>query len=235
MKTRTVTSLALGLALSLPAVAAADDLVVIEAKGLDLQPGQVIDSAAPVTLPEGANLVLITADGSQVTLTGPFQGVPVSGEGGGSNSVVTSLAGLIAGRDADTSSLGAVRDAGAPAELPAPWLVDATVGGSGCFKAADGVVLWRPSAEADAEIAFMPADRAWTAGTVWPAGEASLGLGTEAPFEDGATFLFELGGVASAVTLHIMPETLVNDRMVAGWMKAKGCERQAKALAKTLQ
>ena len=140
----------------------------------------------------------------------------------------------LAGRQADTTALGAVRDAGQPAELPSPWVVDATVSGTGCFKAAEGLVLWRPTATAAADLAVLPADRSWNANTVWPAGEAQLAMPPEMPVEDGGTYIVEMGGVASAVVLHVLPEAVKNDKMIAGWLSAKGCERQARALAKTL-
>ncbi len=215
----------LALVLLLAAPAHAASLVVVEAKGSDLTPGATIDDKAPLTLADGARLVLIGEDGSQVTLRGPFKGTPASA----GQAATQQLAGLLSARGADTTSLGAVRDAGAKAALPDPWLVDAASSGSACVKVGQEVVLWRADAAKPASLTLMPADRAWTANAEWPAGEGRLAL-PELPITDGGPLLFELNGVAAAVTFHVMPTAVTAPKMAAGWMAAKQCDRQARAL-----
>lgn len=215
----------LALVLLLAAPAHAASLVVVEAKGSDLTPGATIDDKASVTLADGARLVLIGEDGSQVTLRGPFKGTPASAGQGATQQ----LAGLLSARGADTTSLGAVRDAGAPGPLPEAWVVDPAVSGAACVKPGQEVVLWRADAAKPASLTLMPADRAWTANAEWPAGEARLAL-PELPIADGGTLLFELDGAASAVTFHLLPAAVSAPKMAAGWMAAKQCDRQARAL-----
>ncbi|OYQ31706.1 hypothetical protein CHU95_21465 [Niveispirillum lacus] len=220
---RPVTILALALFLALPAHAA--PLVVVEAKGTDLTPGATIDDKVPLTLADGARLVLIGEDGSQVTLRGPFKGTPVSvGQG-----ATQPLAGLLSARGNDTTSLGAVRDAGTPGPLPDAWVIDPAVSGAVCVKPGQELVLWRADSAKAASLTLMPADRAWTANAEWPAGEGRLAL-PELPITDGGTLLFELDGTASAVTFHQLPTSISAPKMAAGWMAAKQCDRQARAL-----
>jgi hypothetical protein len=220
--------------------ALASQMVVVEAKGSDLQPGQSVDGSAALSLGPGAKLVLVSEDGTTLTLKGPFSGAPEGGPGGGGkNRVVQSLAGLVAGRDADTTALGAARAAkGDLPALPEPWVWDAAAVGDVCTRQGDQVVLWRADAGKEAELSLMPADRSWTAKAVWPAGEATLALPAEVPLTDGGTFLVGLGGGAgtdSALTVHVAPPSLATDAMRAAWLGAKGCDRQLAALSKAMR
>lgn len=220
---RPLALLALALMMAAPALTA--PLVVVEARGVDLAPGATIDDKASLTLADGARLVLIGEDGAQVTLRGPFQGAPAAAGQGATQQ----LAGLLSARGTDASSLGAVRDAGAPAALPEPWLVDPALSGSACVKPGQELVLWRADAAKPVRLTLMPADRAWTANAEWPAGEGRLAL-PELPISDGGTWLFEIDGAAASVTFHLLPATVTAPKMTAGWMAAKQCDRQARAL-----
>lgn len=221
-RARILTALAALLSLA-PATLAAP-LIVVESKGSDLAEGATVDDKASITLADGARLVLIGEDGAQVTLRGPFKGTP-AGAGG---TATQPLAGLLAARGTDATNLGAVRDAGPLAALPEPWVVDPSVSGNACVKAGQDMVLWRADAAKAAKLTLMPADRAWTASTQWPAGEARLSL-PDVPVQDGGTLMFELDGNAAAVTLHLAPAALTGPKMLAGWMAAKQCDRQARA------
>lgn len=222
--TRTRSLIAAAALLSLSTAAAAAPLIVVESKGSDLAAGATLDDKTSVTLAEGGKLVLIGEDGAQITLRGPFKGTP-AGAGTGSTQ---QLAGLLSARGADATSLGAVRDAGPLAALPEPWVVDPSVSGSACLKPGQDVVLWRADAAKVASLTLMPADRSWTANTQWPAGEARLAL-PEVPLADGATLLFEIDGNAAAVTFHLLPDGVTGTKMLAGWLAAKQCDRQARA------
>lgn len=218
-------ALFLACALLSAAPAWAAPLVVVEAKGSDLAPGASIDDKASLTLAEGGRLVLIGEDGAQITLRGPFKGTPASAGQGATQQ----LAGILAARGADTTSLGAVRDAGGPAALPEAWVVDPAVSGSACIRAGQELVLWRAEAAKAVTLTLMPADRAWSANTDWPAGEGRLAL-PDLPITDGGTLLFEVDGNAASLTFHLLPANVTAPKMTAGWMLAKQCDRQARAL-----
>ena len=210
--------------------ALAGELVVLDAKGVELAAGQTLDGKAPLKLPDGAKVTLVGADGTTIKLKGPFDGAPESDGAAGGNRVAESLQKMVSAREGDATALGAARAAGGPAELPEPWLVDATVEGNVCLKEGTAAVLWRPAADAAAELALMPVDRSWTAKTPWPAGEARLALPEEVPFADGETFLTEISGTSAALTVHILPEALKTDAMRAAFLATKGCDRQLAAL-----
>ncbi len=218
------------LATALPAAALAAELVVVESSGTSQQPGQTLDDGAELSLPDGARLVLVSAEGATLTLTGPYKGKPAVSGGGANGGVVVALSTLVTARAADTSSLGAVRAANLSQPLPQPWLVDATISGQACLPAEGPPVLWRPDAKAAATLTLSPADRSWTANTPWEAGQPTLALPAEVPVADGEAMLFEIGGETAAVTLHRLPASVSGDKMTAAWLMAKGCERQAVAL-----
>lgn len=215
-------------ALLLVPAALAGPLVLVEARGVAMAPGTQVPEDEPVTLPDGAQMLLIAEDGTQITLRGPYTGLPSKaavGQGG----TVQALADLLSARSADTSMLGAARDAGQPLPLPEPWLIDAGASGSGCVRPGHSLVLWRAAGAAAQSLTLMPADRSWTANATWPAGEQRLEL-TELPVKEGATYLFELDGNAAAITFHLLPDMVTAKRMVGGWLLARGCDRQARAL-----
>ncbi|MFV3074504.1 hypothetical protein [Niveispirillum fermenti] len=217
--------LALSALLLVPSALAAP-LVVVEASGTDLAAGATIDDKTALSLPDGARLVLIGEDGSQITLRGPFTGAPADAGTGATQQ----LAGLLSARGTDTTSLGAVRDGGPQAPLPEPWLVDPAISGSACVRPGQEIVLWRADAAGPAGLTLMPADRAWTANAEWPAGEQRLAL-PELPIQDGGTLMFEIDGNAAAVTFHLLPPAVTAPAMTVGWLAAKQCDRQARALA----
>ncbi len=220
-------SVALATLLLVPAVLAGP-LVLVEARGVAMAPGTLVPDDKPITLPDGAQMLLIAEDGSQITLRGPFNGIPskATGTQGGT---VQALADLMSARASDTSALGAARDAGQPAPLPDPWLVDAGASGSGCLRPGHALILWRAAAQKQQTLTLMPADRSWTANATWPAGEQRLAL-PDLPVQEGATFLLELDGNTAAVTFHHLPDAVTATKMVGGWLLARGCDRQARAL-----
>lgn len=228
---RSAASLVAVLLMGTAAVQAAE-LVIVESSNATHQPGQVLDADTALTLPAGTRLVLVSADGNTITLQGPFNGKPgaAAAEGAASGAVVKSLASLVTARDADTASLGAVRAAGTVKALPSPWLIDVANSGHACLEPGVAPVLWRPETAGAGELALSPADRSWTANTGWPAGSADLALPADVPFNDGEAYLFEMDGQAASVTLHMKPQAVQGERMVAAWMAAKGCDRQAQAL-----
>src|ERR1700676_1270199 len=112
-----------GVALATPA-ARAGDLVVIEARGLPLQAGQVIDDTKPLVLKEGQRVTLIAANGNTLKLRGPYDQAPGSGEGGSGAGLSDALQALIVQKQSRTSDVGVVRAGGEAAKLPEPWLLD---------------------------------------------------------------------------------------------------------------
>jgi hypothetical protein len=215
-----------------PASAAvAAELVVVEARGISLKQGDVIDDANIVTLKDGQLLTLVAENGSILTLRGPYDQTPASGTGG--VDVASALGALTTGGARNVA--GVVRSAAADVHLPAPWLVDVSHPGVACLHAGDKPVLWRASDAGSGTLTMMPADRSWRAQTQWPTGSPILQAPSNFPIKDGRTYLADFGGKPVAVTLTQIPPKVKSARMQAAWMLEKGCVAQAEALLKTVQ
>jgi hypothetical protein len=212
--------------------AQAAQLIVVETRGSDLKTGQSVDGGAPLNLPAGARVVMVSAEGTTLTLKGPFNGPPEGDGGGGKgNKVADSLKNLVAARAADTTSLGAARN-GSQVELPDPWLWDATAIGDVCKREGERTVLWRPAGDAEAALTILPADRSWTATAKWPAGSVTLALPADLPIGDGDTFLLEMAGSSAALTVHVAPSGLSTEAGQVAWMALSRCDRQLTSMAK---
>ncbi len=221
------------LALLAPAPASADMLVVVDARGGALQPGQTIDAQTPIVLQAGQRVTLIAANGATIKLSGPFEGVPdpQSQRAGG---VVESLRKLASQPTQGTSTLGTVR--AATGELPTqPWLIDVRSGGDRCVQQDAPVVFWRPAPKTDQTIEISPSDRAWQAQAPWPAGLDQLAMPPNFPAADAQTYIIAGPGTSAAITLHLIPPALDADAMRAAWMVEMGCAGQAWLLARTLR
>ena len=218
----------LALALILPAVAQAANLVVIEARGIALRAGQSVDSTKPLTLKQGQHVTLITPAGATLKLDGPYDKAPDADQGQGV-AVGTMLAALVTQRQARIGEVGTTRGL-APNTLPDPWVLDASRTGTVCLQEGAMPIFWRPDATGAADVTVMPADRSWRADARWPAGADRITIATQVPVHGGASYFVTIGGTQSSLTVAAVPAILNNDSMRAAWMAEKGCESQAEAL-----
>src|SRR3954469_12505227 len=99
------------LALLTALAARAAELVVVDARGVNLRPGSVVDSANPLVLKDGQRVTLIAANGSTLKLQGPFDGPIEAGGAGEVNRVAAALKLLVVQKDARLSEIGTVRAA----------------------------------------------------------------------------------------------------------------------------
>jgi len=229
---RRIQTFALSLLLSLVATAAtAAELVVVEARNIDLQQGTSVDDSKPLTLKEGQQVTLIADDGTILTLRGPYDRAP-SGGGGGVG-VADALQALTT-QNSVRNVAGVVRDA--TVSLPGPWLVDVSHPGTACIRRGEQPVFWRDGKMGGGDkITVMPADRSWLASTEWPRGSATMAAPSNFPVRDGRTYLVDFGDKPIAVTLSEVSPSAVNPRMQAAWMIEKGCIAQAEALLRTVR
>lgn len=231
---RNVWPLLLGLLIGVPAAAGANELVVVEAKGVELAPGAKVDGTKVLQLAAGQRVTLIAADGRTVKLRGPYEEAPAPAAGQVA-SMGDALKNLMNQRGSGTAQLGVVRAAGDAAELPEPWVVDVGRSGTRCLPAAGAAVLWGPKFAANTDLAIEPADRSWRAKGTWPAEADRLTLGGRIPLADGRSYVFDVGGNPAYVTIHRMPEGFNDPVLQAAWMIEKGCEDQARALVREAQ
>ena len=210
--------------------ATAGELVVVEARGVSLKQGDVLDDAKPIKLEDGQLVTLVAENGSILTLRGPYDQAPAAGSGG--VDVASALGALTTGSARNVA--GVVRTAAVDVHLPGPWLVDLSHPGVACLRKDETTVFWRAS-DAGGVLTMTPSDRSWRGQTQWPAGSPTMAVPASFPIKDGRTYLADFGGKPVAVTLTQIPPKVTNPRMQAAWMLEKGCVAQAEALLKTVQ
>jgi hypothetical protein len=223
--------LAVGAAL-IAAQASAAELVVVEARGITLKPGEIVDERQKLALQPGDELTLVDERGSVMKLRGPFNGPPASGKGS-SIDISNALAAL--GTGGTQNSVGVVRANVATVTLPSPWLIDVTHTGEACVRPGTPMVFWRQQSTDQATLRISPAGGAWHAESDWPAGASELSAPAMLPVVDGQDYAFDLDGETATVTLVHVPASLHTDRMRAAWMLQKNCVSQAKALIATIK
>jgi hypothetical protein len=207
-------------------------LVVAEARGVALKPGDTLDSAKPLTLKQGQHVTLVSETGSTLKLDGPYDRPPTAGGGGSGVGLNQTLAALVTQRQARAGEFGVTRGT-TLADLPDPWVLDATHSGNVCVMENGTPIFWRPDARATASLSVSPADHSWNAKAQWPAGQERIAVTTDVPMRAGETYIVTFNGTESDVTVVQVPASLSNNDMKAGWMANRRCEQQAEALVKT--
>jgi hypothetical protein len=231
MKSRLILATLLGCSMMAGAADAAV-LVVAEARGIALKPGATLDSTKPLTLKQGQHVTLISETGATLKLDGPYDRPPVAGGAGGGVGLNQTMAALVTQRTARAGEFGVTRGT-VLADLPDPWVLDATHSGNVCLMEKGTPIFWRPDSKAPASLSVAPADRSWTAKAAWPVGQDRIAVTTDVPMRAGETYVVNFNGSESAVTIIQVPESLTNTDMRAGWMANRRCEQQAQALLKT--
>ena len=233
MKSRLTLSLTLALlGGSLASSASAAVLVVAEARGIALKPGATLDSTKPLTLKQGQHVTLVSETGSTLKLDGPYDRPPVAAGAGGGVGLNQTMAALVTQRTARAGEFGVTRGT-VLADLPDPWLLDATHSGNVCVMENGTPTFWRPDSKAIASLAVAPVDHSWNAKAQWPVGQDRISVTTDVPMKAGETYVVTFNGTESAVTIVQVPASLTNTDMRAGWMANRRCEQQAQALLKT--
>ena len=232
------TGLAFGASLVAMAMAApvtAAEMVVIQSSGAPLAQGTMIDGSQPLTLASGASVTLISADGTPVTLTGPYNGTPADSAGGaGDGGVATAIAGLFSGPKTSTASLGAVRAAkaeGEEAKAPEPWVVSVEGSGNRCIEAGP-TTLWRADGSKAGKVTLS--DGIQKASAPWPAGQSKMRV-PAGYFKNGKTYTAKMDASDKVeLQMHVVPGNLSTIEKVA-FMANAGCSDQAIALLGKVQ
>jgi hypothetical protein len=224
------TLLACAIALPFLATAAqAAQYVVVEARGVAMKVGAIVDPTKPLVLQQGQHLTLISESGQTIKLDGPYSKAPVAEQG---VQLVAAIGALATNSNGRLGEIGTTRGAG-KVTLPSPWVLDATRSGSVCLQQGQAPVLWRPAATTSADVTIMPADRSWKAQTNWPRGDERLLVKNDMGMHGDAAYFVGLNGNESAMTISTIPATLTTDQMRAAWMIQRGCAAQAEALMRS--
>lgn len=216
------------IAVALPA-AAKIDMVVMEARGVKLQQGQVIDGSVNLTLTDGQQVSLMTQDGKVVKLRGPFDKPPAPAEAAAGANVQLALQ-LLVTQQSSRERAGVIRGGPGMVVPPEPWVVDVSDPGLRCLEADSTITLWRSDASTTQPVEVAPNDRSWKADADWQAGSDRLTLPHNVPLRRRTPYVVRLGGKEVNITLVSLPTTLTNDAMRASFMMENGCDAQAKAL-----
>ena len=214
--------------------AAAADFVVIEADGIRIASGQTINGSQPLNLQDGQAVTLLSESGETIHIDGPSTAAPDSLAKGGSTDVKTAMAAFITESHARTSEVGVVRGDNV-VKLPDPWVIDVTHPGTSCVRAGEPVVLWRAPPFVAATVAFAPKDRSWNISGAWPANADRVTLPANMPLVDDVDYIIEISDHTAPVTVRLLPKSVNNDAMRAGYMREVGCGNQLSALLASYQ
>ncbi len=215
---------ATGCAMCLIAGTAAADMLVVQAKGPGLKPGQMVPTGAVVTLPAASHAVLMSRDGRTVSLNGPFSGPAPEpgGTAGGDDKGVTVLSRLLTASAADSSALGVTRaaDFGSPYAIP-------VAGGNHCQAAAEKPRFEREVGTPEEHLTITAASGASVTLT-WPEDEAELEWPAQLPFAAG-TYKLQLDSRPKPATLTVqqVPAEIKAPAALAVWMAEHDCPAQA--------
>ncbi|HUN50302.1 MAG TPA: hypothetical protein VMU42_04275 [Candidatus Sulfotelmatobacter sp.] len=230
----------LGLLALTAAPALAEDFVVVESSAPTIAAGAQIASGSAVTVPDKARVVLLAASGQIVTLNGPFQGVPAAtGGAGGDSRLLTAVASLVHANTQESGSVGAVRAADVQwraATIKAPhdvFAIDASDGGDACLDDPEHAMLTRNPSDPAGSMTIHAMDGDATAKVEWPASTARMPWPKELKLADGATYVIEPPGQASAAmtTVHLLPAAPAqSDIERVKQLTDAGCTDQAKLL-----
>lgn len=206
--------------------AQAAQYVVVEARGVNLKVGAIVDPTKPLVLKQGQHLTLISDSGQTIKLDGPYEKAPIASQG---VQLAAAIGALASNNNGRLGEIGTTRATG-KVTLPKPWLLDAVHPGSECLLEGVQPVLWRPAADKQADVAIMPADRSWRAETHWPHGATELPMKSDMGVHGDASYFVSVNGNETAISVTTVPASLSNDQMRAAWMIQKGCGPQAEAL-----
>ena len=215
----------------------ATDAVVLSFKGEgEIKPGTVLSETDKITLPEGSQLVIITASGMKIEVKGPFTGsvaerigVGASAAGAGSKvNLVSAFSKLFNSSAFSTKAMGAFRSLGQPA-LADAWAFDVTEGGTVCFQNSADLKMWRSKPENDDVVSVKGGDV--SVQFEMPKDKALVDWPTDVPTKDSSAYDVRVeNGKTVLVTLKAVPADLPTRMHTAAWMSENGCERQATLL-----
>ena len=223
--------------------ALAAQLVVVEAKGTALQPGQVIDAAAPLDVAAGGHLSLVGEDGKISKIDGPYKGPLLAGSAAaGDPGLVQAISRLFADNQPNATTWGTFRGyetantfRGEAASDPRPeqlWAVNVRRSESACIPADGKPVLWRPDAGQELAILVLHLSTGKEATVEFAADEQSAAWPNGVPLLDGGEYAIRDAADSweRRLQLRIIPASQTTAMLRAAWMSDAGCFRQAREL-----
>src|SRR5277367_3899308 len=134
----------------------ATDLVVVDARGIDLKPGQAIDGGQTLALKAGQQVTLISPAGKTIKLRGPWDAPPLGNSADATPDVGAALRALVTQNLARSGEVGVVRGGDKDVVPPEPWLLDITHVGTRCLLENTPATFWRPGGGPAARLSITP-------------------------------------------------------------------------------
>ncbi len=234
---RTLARTALAVFLLFAFEARAGQLAVIYSDAPGLLVGSVLSTDAPLHVPGGATVRMVSHSGELVVITGPSDAPPGDGGGapGGDPSLVSTLANLVGGTEA--ARLGAIRDAAE--QPPDPWMIDVDKAGVHCVRLDLNIALWNRSATGVLyiETTDLPESPIMDLTSVkrsveWTQDRKIMPWPREVPMYNGSKFILRTSHRDYPLQLEVraLPTFLRQDAQRAAWMARNGCKEQARRL-----
>ncbi len=223
-------ALALGASL-----AQAEDAVLVSSTVADYQPGTVIGEGQQLSLPDGANAVLLFRSGEMLDLRGPFEGTFTAALPKGKAGGVEALVQALRGEGIDASAVGATRSLGPlvrPAMEGQRVTIDPRRSGIYCIGPADTLWLRRPTGgDATAQLRHRGSIRSVS----WPGDAAQIEWPADLLVEDGDRFetLDATGAPVATIILRRLDPGKSETAWIAGSFLL-GCREQAEPALREL-
>lgn len=212
----------------------AAELVVIASDDPSFRPGTVIEGGKTISVAAEASVVLVSADGRTIRLSGPYSGPPDTSPSDADGDLVDSLSRLIAEEGGSPETLAVFRGGfgKTPIGRPDLWGVDIARGGRYCLGPERPAMLWWPAARPGAVVKLSRSGEESGGTRVrWPQSKKYTPWPEELTLSDGETYVarFRSGDSGTRLTTVLMPN-LQSDAHRAAWMAEHGCAHQALAI-----
>jgi hypothetical protein len=209
--------------------------VVISSTADGIKKGDRVAPSQAISVPTGTRVVLMDAAGKVMTVRGPFNGQPGTGESSG---IIGRLSEALTQTSDAPRRIGAFRGGGEGIGISSggmvdPWAIDTTQPGNWCVAAEQGVVLTGGPHSVDSITVEMTGGP--KAEVAWPKSQSNVPWPAGVPVKNGAGYQIRYAAAATALTLHVLERKTASPGQVALWMAEKGCQRQASAMIDSLE
>ncbi|MEM7069306.1 MAG: hypothetical protein AAF478_10520 [Pseudomonadota bacterium] len=214
------------------------EVIVVAVSGTEaFVPGQELNPASEILVPEGARITILSKSGTMRAIDGPYNGAPLQDNTADSGSSDASgqwdvMKSFLGHPDARSEVLGVSR--GSDGEVPPPpgiWHVSIDSSGPRCTKSG-GLTFWRRDAD-ETQIVSLRNASSSLKDVNWPAGEATMTVPDIFEVETGR-LIVSIDGDLRDLDMHVFPGTVedVETGTLLSWFVDKNCKRQAWSLVR---
>ncbi|HNP34708.1 MAG TPA: hypothetical protein PKK10_02540 [Woeseiaceae bacterium] len=216
------------------------DFVVLETDADAFRTGQLLAGDVTVSLGENERIVLLSADGSIVAISGPYEGVP-RGRDAQDVDVRNALAHLIDNSDNLHATLGSTRAApqrpGDPPDERDAWHLDPFSSGNQCVLSGRDVVFWRADDTAALQLVLQRPGKNGDGAIDWPTGASTASWPAAIPLVSGELYVVRRKGwMDNAMIRVVVLDSAISETLqtAIAWLAINGCRSQARILLRQL-